>query len=175
MNKTLLMAGVASLIAFNANAVDFKPYIGADIGYSHVELNEPFNLFDDNFVLGSINIGSKITKNFGVEASTQNSAKNESYGVDLSYNGYGLDVFGYLPVNNNVELFASAGVGFYKFEMEGYGYSDNEDKTAFRVGAGAQYNFDDNWAIRGMLRHIFVDSYAVDTLTELSAGIKYNF
>lgn len=86
MNKTLLMAGVASLIAFNANAVDFKPYIGADIGYS-----------------------------------------------------------------------------------------DNEDKTAFRVGAGAQYNFDDNWAIRGMLRHIFVDSYAVDTLTELSAGIKYNF
>ncbi|MBQ8436467.1 MAG: porin family protein [Alphaproteobacteria bacterium] len=175
MNKTLLLASAATLIAFNANAADIKPYVGADIGYSHAELYEPWNIFDDNFVIGSFNVGTKISDYFGLETSVQTSAKTESYGIDLSYNSYGIDAFGYLPVNNNVELFASAGVGFYEFEAEGYGYSLSEEETALRVGLGAQYNINDNWGIRGMLKHAFVDSYSVDNITELSAGVRYSF
>ena len=34
MKKTLLLVGVASLFALNANAVEFKPYVGLDYVYS---------------------------------------------------------------------------------------------------------------------------------------------
>lgn len=174
MKKTLLLATVAGLFTFQANAADFKPYIGADLGYSQAELNNVWSNFDDNFVIANINLGTKIGNYFGIEASAQSSNKNESYGVDLSYNSYGVDVFGYLPINN-VELFASTGVGFYTFEAERDGFSLSEDKTSLRVGLGAMYNFNDSWAMRGMVRHVFVDSDAVDSITELNAGIRYSF
>ena len=34
MKKMLLLAGVASVFAFNANAMEMKPYVGLDYNYS---------------------------------------------------------------------------------------------------------------------------------------------
>ncbi len=187
MRKTLLLAGVACLFSLQSKAADFKPYIGLDAGASHIEYTSYQstgleNYFDENFGIASLNIGTRIGDYFGLELSTTGSTASENSGVDFSYSSVGLDAFGYVPLTTNMELFASAGAGYYTLDLKSdAGYKDVEihyqdSDYAFRLGAGAQYNFNDNWAMRGMIRHAFFDdNYFVDSITEATLGVRYSF
>ncbi|MDD7313156.1 MAG: porin family protein [bacterium] len=198
MKKTLLLVSVAtSLFAINANAIEFKPYIGLDYAYSKASTDDvvvegvavPSEYYEDNFHSAIINAGAKLHKNFGLEAFYQKSTKEEGNlstlviggvpiatdKIETSFNAYGLDLQGYLPIQENFELVGSLGIGQYKFKMKGFGYTAKDDDVGYRLGAGAQYNINENFALRGMVRYNIIDSDAVDDIKELSIGLRYNF
>lgn len=195
MKKTLLLAGVASLLAFQANAVEFKPYVGLDYAYTDASVaDDIYGLSDDyyetNFNSGVINAGTKIGDYFGVEAFYQKSGdeKGKKIGIldfdgktlatdkiTTSFDAYGLDLMGYIPVTDKLEAIASIGAANYNFEMEGFGISLEEESLGVRGGLGLQYNINDNLAVRGMARYVYLEMDEVDYLTEFTAGIRYSF
>lgn len=117
MKKTLLLTGMACIISCQANAMDIKPYIGADMGASHAELQGLLDGFDDNFAVAGINVGAKFNNYFGLEVSAQSSSEAETYDLDLSYSSINLDALGYIPLNKNLELIGSVGAGYYTFDL----------------------------------------------------------
>lgn len=197
MKKTLLLAGVASLFAMNVNAVEFKPYVGIDYTYSQASTNDvvvegvsvPSELYEDTFNSFVLNVGAKLNKNFGFEAFYQKSSKEEGQittlviggtpvatdKIETSFDAFGLDAQGFLPVNEKFELIGSVGLGKYDFEMKGFGTEASEDEIGYRLSAGAQYNINENFALRGMARYVIIDSDAVDDMTEFSIGARYTF
>lgn len=180
MKKTLLLTGMVCIISCQANAMDIKPYIGADMGASHAELQGFLDGFDDNFAVANINAGIRFNDYFGLETSVQSSSEAETYGLDLSYSSINLDALGYIPLNKNWELIGSVGAGYYTFDLgtdigDGYDLHIQTDEFAFRTGIGLQYNFNEKWAMRGVARYAFIDSDEVDSITELTLGVRYNF
>ena len=97
------------------------------------------------------------------------------------YKAYGIDVIGYLPVMEKLELVGSLGVARYNVDaevkipllgLEG----DGDDKgMGYRLGAGAQYNFNDNIAARAMVRYVDTDIDGLDNIVDLTLGIRYTF
>lgn len=195
MKKTLLLAGVAALLSSQANAVEFKPYIGLDYAYSDVSATDqiygvPDDYYETDFNSGVINAGTKIGDYFGVEAFYQKSGEEKGKSVRVidaydrviaegkiktNFDAYGLDLMGYIPVTDKLDAIASVGAGQYEFEIEGLGYSFSEDGLGVRGGLGLQYNFNDHVAVRGMARYVHLDMDEVDYLTEFTAGIRYSF
>ena len=59
-----------------------------------------------------------------------------------------------------------------KWKFEG----DGDDKgMGYRLGAGAQYNFNDNIAARAMVRYVDTDIDGLDNIVDLTLGIRYTF
>lgn len=183
MKKTLLLAGVACFLSTQVNASEIKPYVGLDIGAAKAEYGYWLDGADDNFVITNLNVGAKFNKYLGIELSTQASSEVDVEGFgDLSYSSVNLDAVVYAPVAKKVELFGLAGVGYYAFDLNmGEGIFPDADihvqneEIALRIGGGIQYNIDEKWAIRGAIRHAFVDNDYVDSLTEFTLGVRYNF
>ena len=187
MKKTLLLAGVASLFAVNAQAIELTPYVGAD--YNVNFLNRSSNLdyqVPGKYHSGSIVAGAKVSPYAAVEAFGELSkhATKKYYPVKMhtEYGAYGMDAFGILPLGcyGEWEVLGTAGIGRYRFEekigpkslMNGHGTAH---VWGWRLGAGAQYNFTENWGVRAMYRHIaFVnkDPRGFDTV---SVGVRYAF
>ena len=194
MKKTLLLAGVASIFAFNAQALDIKPYVGLDYVYSDTELGsiwvagervDPY--LESKFDSFAISAGAKVHKNFGLEAFYQQSLDEEKtvgFGqkTETSYNAYGVDAIGYLPLEceQKIELLGSLGVGYYDFDAK-YKILGNEmlklsdSGWGYRIGAGAQYNINEHLAARVMARYADIDVDGVDNIVDLTAGVRYTF
>lgn len=198
MKKSLLLASVAaSLFVSQADAMELKPYVGLDYSYSKASTNDiiveqalvPSKLYEDTYNSVVVSVGTKLHQNFGLEAFYQKSGEEKgtqavfvSGGspiatdkIETSFDAYGLDAQGYLSVAKGIELIGSLGLAQYDFEMKGFGKKASDDKIGYRLGAGAQYNFNENFAIRGMARYIILDSDAVDDMTEFTLGLRYTF
>ena len=186
MKKAVLLAGVACLFAGAANA-EIKPYIGLDGNYS--TLDWAYDIEDsveDDYQSVSFVAGSKIVRNFGLEAFYQlsNGEKNRDAvsGTNHSrFTAYGFDALGYLPLGceGKVELIAGAGLGEYTFKVRNIGENAEgtikDHSTGYRLNAGAQYNINENWSVRGMYHHVYTHKSYVDAIDEFSLGIRYNF
>ena len=183
MKKTLLLAGVAAFLASNANA-ELKPYVGLDGNYS--SLDWAYDIEDsveDDYQSLSLIAGTKIVRNFGMEAFYQisNAEKNRDAVAGLNHSrftAYGVDALGYLPLGceGKVELIAGAGVGEYTFKVRNtFDGTTKDHSTGYRLNAGAQYNIDENWSVRGMYHHVYTQKSYVDAIDEFSIGIRYNF
>ena len=195
MKKTLLLAGVACIFSYNANAMnissDLKPYIGLDYVYSKADFNgeasrlEKSNLLKDNYNSGVINAGIKLGDYTSLEAFYQQSAtrKGDRYYVDglahkakTKFNAYGLDLYGYMPVGcSGFNLLGTIGLANYDLEVKGAGDKDTWTRVGYRAGIGAQYDFNENWAARVVGRYSYIGTKAVDNLKEVTAGIRYTF
>jgi len=186
MKKALLLAGVASLFATAANA-EIKPYIGLDGNYSSLDWARNIeNFVEDDYQSVSLVAGAKLVRNFGLEAFYQLSGgeknsisdRQQSAFYHSRFTAYGLDALGYLPLGceGKVELIAGAGVGEYTFKIRTVGYRTFKDhSTGYRLNAGAQYNINENWSLRGMYHHVYTQKSYVDAIDEFSVGIRYNF
>ena len=187
MKKALLLASAATLFATTANA-EIKPYVGLDGNLSSLDWAYNLeNIFEDDYQSLSLVAGAKLHRNFGLEAFYQmsNSEKNNtSFGQDENvrtrtrFDAYGLDALGYLPLGceGKVELIAGAGIAEYTFKDKIYGEGTMKDhSTGYRLNAGAQYNFNENWALRGMYHHVYTQNSYVDAIDEYSVGVRYNF
>lgn len=165
-----------------------RPYLGVDagttdIGYSGSQ--EKYFLKDRAMFVGGV-AGLRIGRNWGVEVfyQTSNTAKktaDDEWRTEGDYTAYGVDALGFLPLNDQLELVAAAGVGKYEFDVK-LKYSDgihefsgSDDNVGYRFGAGAQYNLTNHWALRGMVRYVVLDSEYIDDMLEFSLGMRYTF
>ncbi len=181
MKKTLLLAGVACLFAASANA-EMTPYVGADYTYSMWRMDqEAENALIDHSDSGAVVAGVKFNKWFGVEAFYQLSKQESNHYDDSRYHSrmqaYGVDALGYLPLgcDQKFELLAGLGFGEYEVKVREDGYADKFEGNGYRLTAGAQYNLDENWSVRGTYRHVYVNKIFLNDLNELSLGVRYNF
>ncbi len=107
------------------------------------------------------------------------------------YQAFGLDLLGYLPVTEYFDFIAFVGLGQYNFDTEArfethYLESGNaaldqaefdlsEDKIAWRVGLGFQFNIARGLVLRSMYRYISLNTDAIDYLQEFSVGLRFLF
>ncbi len=181
-----LITGQPAITAQPVNTL--RPYLGVDagttdIGYSGSE--EKYFLKDRAMFVGGA-AGLRIGRNWGVEVfyQTSNTAKktaDDEWRTEGDYTAYGVDALGFLPLNDQLELVAAAGVGKYEFDVK-LKYSDgihefsgSDDNVGYRFGAGAQYNITGHWALRGMVRYVVLDSEYIDDMLEFSLGMRYTF
>ena len=163
MKKTLLLAGVASIFAFNADATeynwmkDWSPYIGADYVYSHGK--------------------------FGGEAEAfyQQSGERKSHEAAGDYKteflSYGLDMYGYMPIMcSDFNLLGSLGLANYRVRFK-YPTEKafHKNRIGYRAGIGMQWDFTEHMAVRVMGRYSYLGMSELDNLKEVTVGLRYTF
>ena len=161
--------------------------------------------FKRSFNSVSFNLGFRPFKHIGVEAFYGRSlpkktvAGVESYSYypefardeyEVSYTSYGIDLLGYIPINDYVEFIATVGVGKYDIEakVKVTAYEDTsytklkssslkmEDSVwAYRIGGGFQFWMSNHLAFRLMGRWTNVNGELLNYITEVNAGVRYHF
>lgn len=187
MKKTLLLAGVASVFALNAQALELTPYVGADYNVNFMNASSDWDpALPGKYHSGSIDVGTKISPYAAVEVFGELAKHETKRIVHTEYGAYGVDAFGILPLGcyGEWELLGTAGVGRYRYEVkikphEGHGTAH---KWGWRLGAGVQYNITDNWGVRAMYRHVAFRNWKEDNekvgirgFDVLSLGVRYAF
>lgn len=194
----LSVAGVASADFFDdtrfnvggelsvLNKTDYKNANSGDITNFKTSNTADKVEIEKNKLGANIFVGSRFNENFGAElgygfitkadADVQNSRKAEN-----KINNIYVDALGFMPVTDEVELIGSIGAGRMKAKADvpGAAFTDKskltDAKIGVRVGAGAAYKFDDNWAVRGMVRYQKGNSDFLKSNTSLSLGAVYSF
>lgn len=183
MKKTLLLAGVASIFALNAQAIEFTPYVGADYNVNFVNKDSFLDgKIPGKYHSGSIVAGTKVSPYAAVEAFGELSKHANKKTAHSEYGAYGLDAFGVLPLGcyGEWEVLGTAGMGRYRFEGKNKHSVFAHDHKAFhvwgyRLGAGVQYNITENWGVRAMYRHVAFVNKVVRGFDTLSFGVRYAF
>lgn len=187
MKKTIYALMIAvSATAFAANAkandMEFKPYVGID--YNHMRDNAKF--MRPYYHSASVNVGSMFSRYFGTELFYQYSMERKRLEGALGegrrksqFQAYGLDLMGYLPSScNSYALIGTVGYGQYRFDSKhagGHG-TVRDHGEGYRFGGGALYNFNQNVALRGLVRYIEFDKIqGNDHAIEYSLGLRYTF
>ncbi len=109
------------------------------------------------------------------------------------FKAYGFDLNGYIPVSSYLDFVGVLGVAQYKLENSldihsrytdhtlGVNHYDiikkdfNENKVGWRFGAGIQLNLTSHIAIRGMYKYISLGSKTVDSMNDISVGLRFIF
>ena len=108
--------------------------------------------------------------------------------TQLSFISYGLDAIYSHPIyNQTFQLLTSLGLGSYdikaKYKIHST-YANREDailnannqSIGYRLGLGAQYNFNNHLSLRAMIRYVkLTDDKIIDNITEFSTGLRYYF
>ena len=183
MNKNIaLLAAVSAIVlAGNANALEFRPYVGAQYNATHVNIKgAPVNVDMHSY---SVFVGTDYNRFFGTEVFYQNSNKwhkTDTTGAKtkIDFAAYGLDGYAYLPLGCDrvFSLFATAGIANYDFDEANNAGKGEDNGLGYRLGAGAQYNITNNVAVRALGRYIWTDKLDnMDHMAEFSMGLKYSF
>lgn len=105
------------------------------------------------------------------------------------YQAFGVDLLGYLPVTEYFDFIAFVGVGQYFFDNEAsfearylddntvdsFSQDFDENKLAWRIGGGIQFNIARGVILRSMYRFIKLKTETIDYLQEFSVGIRFLF
>ena len=188
MKKTLLLAGIASVICLEAKAGywsdvynEMLPYVGLDYIYSYGKFGGPAKHMKESYHSPSINIGARMYGYWGLEAFYQQSFKGKrTYDGEkhsTEFLAYGLDAYGYMPVMcSQFNLLASLGLANYRFDFR---YPDitskSQNRVGYRMGIGMQYDFNEHFAFRMMGRYTYINTDRVNNLKEVTAGFRYMF
>lgn len=186
MNKALLLASAACIISFssaaNANMLkDLNPYVGADYVYSHADFKGGDRGLKKDYDSGAVNAGIQVGKYTSLEAFYQHSGTRKTHDeagdkIKSNFQAYGLDMYGYLPLGcSKMDLLGSVGAANYKLKVKDSTGKYDKDRIGYRIGAGAQYRFTDHISARIMGRYSYIDSKALKSLTEVTAGLRYTF
>lgn len=179
-----LMVAVSAL-AFTANAQateSFKPYVGLDYNYTDADADHQSPKYNS----ASVNVGTEYNKYFGTEVFYQYSDSDKKHvkGIEnkTSFQAYGLDLMGYLPLGCDqvFSLVGTAGIGEYTFDKEYSGFyapkHQRDHGIGYRLGGGLQYKIDDKFAVRGLVRYVNLnDVNNFDDMWEYTAGVRYSF
>lgn len=172
MNKKILAAACGLLVSsgFALAHDDMNFYVGADLGYTKHSygdgLKDYVSAWNGNAKTKAPNmgvfVGGKFHENFGAELgyTFYKKAKVDwTAGWNTDYikaNNIYADLLGYMPIDTCFDLLGSVGVGRMKLKYDdnnASGIDIGKGKVGFRLGAGAQYKFDDHFAARAMVRY----------------------
>lgn len=181
MNKNIALLAAVSAIALatSANALEFRPYVGAQYNLTSASVKDMPNMDMHSY---SVFVGTDYNRYFGTEVFYQNSNKwhkvinGEKTKVD--FEAYGLDAYGYLPLGCDrvFSLLGTAGIANYDFDVADNNAKGEDNGLGYRLGAGMQYNITNNIAVRGIVRYIWADKLDnTDHMMEYSLGAKYSF
>ena len=132
MKKTLLLAGLAGMVAANAEAIDATPYVGLDLNYAMTDadtaLSKAGALDDSSWSLSGV-LGAR-TDRFGLEYFYNGGLRAHKNGNATRISGMGVDALVYqdLGCSGRWELVGSAGLADYKIKAHGAAgenYSDH--------------------------------------------------
>ena len=181
MNKNIaLLAAVSAIVlAGNANALEFRPYAGAQYNVTSLASQSP----DVDMHSYSVFVGTDYNRFFGTEVFYQNSNKWHKTSPDgvktkVDFAAYGLDAYGYLPLGCDrvFSLLGTAGIANYDFTVANNEGKGDDNGLGYRLGLGAQYSFTNNIAVRGIVRYIWADKLdGLDHMMEYSLGLRYTF
>jgi len=180
MKKTLLLAGVASVFAFSAQALEVTPYVGADYNLNFVNKSSDWDgVMPGKYHSGSINVGTKVSPYFATEVFGELSKHENKREIHTNYGAYGVDAFGILPLGcyGEWEVLGTAGIGRYVFKAKNKEIREHASghQWGWRFGGGVQYNITDNWGVRAMYRHIAFVNDDPRGFDVLSFGVRYAF
>jgi len=201
MKLTAMCMSVAMLASSTAFGLDIDPkfYVGAEAQYNKLKAsnnsaflqNGKSMITKDKLPGGSLQLGARLTENFGAElgyAVFKNSVSNlatANSNIKTKLNNPYIDALGYLPVLNNVNLIGSLGFGRLSTKME---IKNNgvvtpltqaqkdaaKSKVGARFGVGAEYLLDANLGARAMVRYQ-KGNKAVKSVQSMSVGLFYQF
>lgn len=185
MKKIYLLAGVASVFALNAEAMDWgmnnmvRPYIGADYIFSYADHGFYAKKAKKDYNSWSVNMGTEIAKYTSLEAFFQQAFERKAHTaagtLKSEFYAWGLDAYGKMPVMcSNFNLLASLGLADYnvKYKLDG---SIDKQRVGYRGGVGFSYDFTDNVSMRVMGRYSYVGMANLNNLMEVTAGLRYTF
>lgn len=176
MKKTLLLAGIAGMLAANAEAIDATPYVGLDMNYAMVDSDSDVQLSSKDWSLSGV-IGAR-TDRFGLEAFYNTGLREHKANASTRISGYGVDalVFQDLGCSGRWELVGSAGLADYKIKAHGAaGENYSDHGLAYRLGAGVEYAVSEKTSVRAMYHHAWINGSHLDALDEFTVGIRYAF
>ena len=190
--KIILLAGAAMFLTGTASAMELNPYIGLDYVYSKADFkSDKISAFDtrslkDNYNSGMVSMGIRPLEYMSLEAFFQQSAEQKGdkiveasgaqHKIKSEFYAYGIDAYGYMPIGcSGFSLLGTVGVANYNFKIKSNDGSVDKQKLGYRAGIGAQYDINDNWAVRLVGRYSYIDSNYLDNLQEVTAGIRYTF
>lgn len=167
MSKNKLLSRTLSAIligaaAFGAQAADRGFYAGAGVGQSYVDERG----YDDEDTAFSAFGGYQFNRYFGLEAGYADFGKLEPRGVgaDLEANSVYLTAVGSMPITDRFSAYAKA--GFQRWDLDtaipdAIGNRDDSG-TDPTYGAGVQYRFSDQVALRGEYSRFEVEDADLD-------------
>lgn len=189
MTKKYLLSAfmLTTTLATAVQATELNPYVGAGYTFADAGYGSGFDaLAESKHHAGFISAGVRPHQNWGVEAFYQLSKdEDKTFGnmlnTETGFQAAGVDVLGYVPVHDKVDLIGTVGLGYYWFKADYSGVlagSEKENNLGWRIGAGAQYHMTDNVSVRGMVRYVKLHNDSVDVvddLTDVSVGVYWHF
>ena len=179
-----------------ASAIDMKWYVGGELAYnklSHSKDNK--DLADAAAVKlknstpsASLIAGVRLNEYVGVEAGytfmKKIKMKEQSAATvagtpaqyDMKVRNIHLDVNGFYPVCNDIDVIGTVGLG----KLQAKTATQKASKIGYRLGAGAQYKFNESVAVRAMVRYQQAGGKSNDVRllksnTSLALGTTYSF
>ena len=165
MKKTLLMAGIASLVAFNASATEYLPYVAARLARVEVKndayqytiyegnnlrydvVNDKIN--DDQFgyrfaagvmvpLCGGLAESVRAELEYGLINKTHNTVYLNT--IQSKIQTAFANVYYDLDTGTSVTPYVGVGLGYAHINEKNADVKDSEDNFAYNVGAGVSVN-----------------------------------
>ena len=161
MKKTLLMAGIASLVAVNANATEYLPYVAARFArvtvqndISSTQVNR--QLDDEQFgyrvaagvmvpLCGGLAQSVRAEVEYGLLNKTHNSitAAQQNVTMQTKLQTAFLNLYYDLDTSTSLTPYFGFGLGYAHINEKAF-EKVSEDNFAYNVGAGVSFNFSYN-------------------------------
>lgn len=173
MKKVLVLAGVAGMVAANANAIDVTPYVGLDANYSMIDRDAGTQVSPKSWS-GAVILGAR-TDHYGIEAGYDHGKREHEAWGETRLSKYTIDLLGFQPLgcSGRWELVGSAGVTFNK--IDGHDNYKSDHGYGERLGAGLQYALTDKIAVRAMYHYNWIHQSYINSADEVSLGVRYSF
>lgn len=168
--SALVCASLFATAAVQAEGV----VVGGSLGSSHFKGDEVGGLATDRSSTGlKLYGGYAFNPNLSLEAGYADLGKFRSAAGEVKANALFADVVGTLPLSNGFSALARAGVISGKLDSS---LAGSDRGTGIKVGAGLQYDFDQNIGLRGEWERYRIDALGSKSNTDLySIGLNYKF
>lgn len=200
MKKMLLLAGVASVFAFNANAFDFNPYLSAKVKYAFTDSSvnvdsQKFSL-DKDLIGGSGALGVKFpfaSGAFRIEAEytrTDDAKKkfrgeNQDERAELRVQALMFNAYYDFSTNTPLSPYVTAGMGGARMKFSAGDEAIHQTELAWQLGFGVSYEFCEHLSADLGYRYINYGEFSDDVYgertkvksqaNEIALGVRYTF
>lgn len=141
MKKIAAVALLSAFIAAPVAAEDMHMYIGANVGSAQIDATG----YDASTTF-SVLAGHKFNSNFAAEVAYVNfGSVDRPLGVTVKSDAMSLSGVGSFPLNDQFSLFGKLGLASTNIKVTGF---PSDSNTGVTFGVGAQFNFDQQFAIR---------------------------